>query len=151
MDLSFGRMRHWAQITTGALMFTRFDAPAPAHAGSVRDLADGFIAIGSNANRVDLAFSEHPPSRLESKAMRALIDNPGSTGAALSETCGWSASGWQTHMLVACHRRRTELWPDGLPSDVPAGFALTALVDYEPSTLQFWMRDDVVPVLASRV
>lgn len=151
MDLSFGRMRHWAQITTGALMFTRSSIAPEAVVGSVKDLADGVITHGSNASRVDLAFSERPPNWLEAKAIRALIDNPGSTGAELSETCGWRPSGWWTHMLVTCHRRKNELWPDGLPSNVPAGFALTAIVNYEPSTLQFWMRDDVLPVLAARV
>lgn len=132
-------------------MLTRFDVSDPAPVGSVRDLADGVVTHGSNATRVDLAFSERPPNWLESKAIRALIDNPGTTGSELSKACGWAASGWQTHMLVTCHRRRNELWPDGLPSDVPAGFALTAIVNYELSTLQFWMRDDVLPVLAARV
>jgi hypothetical protein len=151
MDLSFGRVRHWVQFTAGALNFTRSSVSAPASGGSGQDFADGVVAYGSNASRVELAFSEHPPNWLEAKAIRALIDNSGSTGAQLSETCGWRPSGWWTHMLVTCHRRKNELWPDGLPYDVPVGFALTAIVNYEPSTLQFWMRDDVIPVLAPRV
>ncbi|MCR9074336.1 MAG: hypothetical protein NXI18_22030 [Alphaproteobacteria bacterium] len=151
MDLSFGRARQCAGLAAGMLSFTRSDDPDPEIVAYLNDPADGVITHGRNAFRVNLAFSEHPPNRLEAKAIRALIDNPGSTSIELSKICGWVPSGWRTHMLVACHRRQGELWPEGLPSNVPAGFALTALVSYEPTSLRFWLRADVTAVVEHRV
>ncbi|RBI74081.1 hypothetical protein DQW77_07780 [Roseovarius sp. TE539] len=108
--------------------------------------ACGVIGL-TREERVRAAFSEVPPNDLEQRALRALLDNPGATGPALSRKCGWVDVGWQTQMILICQRRRHILWPGGPGSDATNGIILSAIVDYDPETLQFRCRRELAGII----
>lgn len=151
MGLAFGFVRPWGMTAFRVRPVRFFTSSKEDQATSARASADGVVTRGPNVQRVEQAFAALAPNRTEAIAIRALIERPGATDAELSSICGWTPSVWRMQMLVACYRRHRELWPEGLPADVPPGFALTALVTYEPTRQRFWLREDVMPALVSRV
>ena len=62
------------------------------------------------ANRVARAFQEMPVGN-EVKLLKVLVDNPGSTSAALSDKLGWGGQAWHMHFGTMCQAREAWLWP----------------------------------------
>lgn len=105
----------------------------------------------SPEERVRKAFQDTPLNSREKQAVKALLDAPGSTATELSTACGWLATGWRTQMLLLCQRRRRNLWPGGMASDITNGLIIMALADYDPETLQFHPRKALRGVLQGAV
>jgi hypothetical protein len=98
-------------------------------------------------DRVRMAFEVFPLDERERLALSALLEAPGSTAQALSETCGWMPSGWRTQMLLLCQRRRRFLWPGGMAQDITNGLIITALTVYDSETLGFRPRPELTAAL----
>lgn len=101
--------------------------------------------------RARRAFLDTPLNSREKRAIKALLDAPGSTATELSAACGWLATGWRTQMLLLCQRRRRSLWPGGMALDITNGMIVTALADYDPETLRFHPRQALRGILQSAV
>jgi hypothetical protein len=125
-------------------LFGQSDADSKAISTPPMRLSDGISGDRPMSQRVSEAFVNHLPNPFEARAIRALMDHPGSTNVELSHACGWISMAWQTHMLVACLSRKADLWPEGLPAEIEASYVLSSVVCYDPATMQFRMRDDVV-------
>lgn len=101
--------------------------------------------------RVEKAFADMPPNEGEARAIRALLDHPGSTGQQLSRVCGWMDAGWMTQMVMLCQRRRRFLCPAGVDRETTNGIILGALANYDAETSQFRPRETLVRILRTAV
>ena len=105
----------------------------------------------SPKDRARQAFKDIPLNEREKQAISALLEAPGSTAPELSAACGWMTAGWRTQMLLLCQRRRHNLWPGDLATDITNGIIITALADYDPDSLRFHPRKGLKKILKSAV
>lgn len=99
--------------------------------------------------RVLDAFHRHPITKAERRIVEALLENPGSTSAKLTEACGYKGgSAWHLRFGIMCRDRRMELWP-APPSEVRlADFYSGILADWNDTTKTFTMKPDVARAFA---
>jgi hypothetical protein len=102
------------------------------------------VIAENRPGRVRRAFTNTPANTSEVMSLRALLDNPGSTNVQLSKKCGWVDSAWQLHLITICHRRRHDIWPDGLDADATNATLIGAISDYDCETLRFTIKEDIV-------
>ena len=53
----------------------------------------------------------HPTTANDAKLIQVLLDNPGSTSAALTRALGWKAQSWHMRFGTICSKRALYLWP----------------------------------------
>lgn len=127
------------------------DIPAPLPVAPVKAPTDCTVITLNREERVQKAFADMPANEGEARALRALLDHPGSTGPQLSRICGWMDAGWMTQMIMLCQRRRRFLSPGGVDRDTTNGIIISALSDYDAETLQFCPRETMVQILREAV
>ena len=96
----------------------------------------------SAADRVEMAFRKFPPSEIETKAIRLLLDNPGSTSTELSSAGGWNGMIWQTFFGQACKLREPLLWPAAYVPARDGHFYSGILADLEEPANRFTMKPE---------
>ena len=118
----------------------------PPRAGRAAPTPPQVALPADRAGRLRAALDAQPLSDIETRAVQALMDHPGSTALELSQACDWAGSMWHMHFGALCLRRRSFLCATG--DDVPE-FVHGLLADYDADACAFTLKRDVRPVFAA--
>jgi hypothetical protein len=94
------------------------------------------------AARVAEAFSDPAMTDTEKAVMQVLLDNPGSSSAALTAALGWRGQAWHLHFGTMCFNRRARLWPAPPAEARDADFYSGILADFDSSNAGFTMNPE---------
>ena len=108
-----------------------------------RDALIGELRGLDTAERVIRAFTVRPMSDTENKLIQVLVDNPGSTSAALTQALGWKAQSWHLHFGTMCANRAVYLWPAPDAEHRDGKFYSGILADLKEPENLFTMKPDV--------
>ncbi|MCG6121810.1 MAG: hypothetical protein MEP57_03765 [Microvirga sp.] len=97
--------------------------------------------------RVIEAFRVFPMTETEIKITQALLDNPNSTSAELSQALGWGAQSWHMHFGAMCAERAVYLWP-APKSEVRATDFYSCILANISADSRWTMKPEVAVALA---
>lgn len=107
------------------------------------------VAGLSKAARVAEAFSDPAMTDTERAVVQVLLNNPGSSSAALTAALGWRGQAWHLHFGTMCFNRRARLWPAPPAEARDADFYSGILADFDSTTAGFTMNPDAAAGFAA--
>ena len=109
---------------------------------------DTRIASMGPLDRLVAALAAFPPTKMETKLLSALLDNPQSTAQELSVICGWQGRIWLKRLEAVCTKRAAYLSSAETGAATPDSTGVALFATTDSADERYTMTAEAVEALA---